>query len=235
MEIDATAQECLGQGFLGVAGDDDQGIETGLLVACFGSRQTDPYLASQGDLELGYVELVLIDLGQEIIGHIPRGLVDLVDQHHRPAWGLGIVRQLFLDLILVKAQHLPCRIAPPGIEQCLQMQESRRQRFLERFLVGALITAGVIMANEVIAIEESLGLGVGFDDELQRLANSHLPGDAVGQTRLPGTGLPGEQQGHPQGGSHIHCRGQACAKSCERLYVCSLETGGDQCLFKRSL
>jgi len=100
------------------------------------------------------------------------------------------------------------------------MQEPRRQRLL----VGVLIAAGVIAADEVIAIKEVLGLSIGFDGKLQGPAHSQLPGDTVGEARLPGTGFPGEQQGHPQGGGHIYCRGEVRGSEitdgvCDGLFV----------------
>ena len=78
MIVDTPAEEGVGEVFFEVAGEDDDDVLP---------------LAVGGELyfliELGYFELIIFDLVEEVIGEIAGGFVDLVDEDDAAAAFVG--------------------------------------------------------------------------------------------------------------------------------------------------
>ena len=150
---ETTAQERVGQFFLVVAGDDHDRALGGL------------------DAFPGFVnvEFHAIELGEQIVGELDIGLVDLVDQQHRQFFG----REGFPHLAAADV------VGNVGNARITQL---------------AVAQAG----NGIIFIQALLGLGGGFDVPFDQRRIEGV-GDLLGQHRLAGAGFALHQQWPAQG------------------------------------
>ena len=145
---EAAAQEGVRQLLLVVGGDDDHGALARL----------DP-LASLVD-----VEFHAIQLQQQIVGELDVGLVDLVDEEHRPLLGGEGLPQLATADVMTYLPHP--RIPELGVPQ------SR---------------------HRIVFVEPLLGLGGGLDVPADEVSTER-GGHCLGQHRLAGTGLTLDEQ-----------------------------------------
>ena len=120
-----------------------------------------------------HVELHLVEFAQQVIGKLDVGLVDLVDQQHRPLLALEGLPQLALDDVVAN-------VLDPRITQ-LRVAQAR---------------------HRVVLVKAVLRLGGRLDGPVDERCIHGLR-DLARQLRLPGAGLALDQQRPLQGDRRI--------------------------------